>query len=89
MNYIEQIKSKLEKEAKVHGGLLDLYTLLVFTKGEDTTLKNVHDAWAIWKNFRMPEHRSLIPFSELSVEVQELDRSYMEAIVKVAKEMNR
>lgn len=84
MNYVKKVRDDLRKEAKVQGQLLDLYTLLVFTVGEDCTLDDVHDAWAVWKNGTMPEHRSLVPFSELSYEAQEFDRPYMDAIREVA-----
>ena len=91
MNYIEEIKEELSIELDwgVEGEyepLLDLYTCLVLTTGENTTLENVHDAWSVWKNaYGDGEHRSLKPFSELIKEVQELDRPYTEAIIKVAK----
>lgn len=87
MNYIQEVKLELEKESNCHGTLLDLYTLLVFTKGVNCTLKDVHDAWSVWKNNRMPDHRSLIPFELLTEEVQELDREYCDAIKKVAEKM--
>lgn len=69
----------LEKE------LLDLYTLLVLVKGEGTTLEDVHDAWAVWRSRTDPYHRSIIPFGELSWEVQELDRKYMKKIHETAR----
>lgn len=85
-NYIQILREKLELKSNCHGTLLDLYLLLVLSKGGNTTLKDVHDAWAIWKNTKMPEHRSLIPFDELSPETQELDREYANAIIEVAKD---
>lgn len=60
--------------------LLSLYGLLALTKGTGTTLEDVHEAWAIWRNLTNPAHKSLVPFDELTTEVQELDRPYMEAI---------
>lgn len=87
MNYVQEVKLELEKESNVHSSLLDLYTLLVFTKGVNCTLKDVHDAWSVWKNNRMPEHRSLVAFEQLSETVQELDTVYCEAIKKVAEKM--
>lgn len=44
MSYIQDAKDELSKEIDVEFELLDLYTLLVFTTGIHTTLKNVHDA---------------------------------------------
>lgn len=80
MNYIEEIKIELAKHIEVEADLLDLYALLVLTKGLDTTAVDVHDAWSIWKNKTNSSHKSLIPFHELTEEVQRLDDEYMFAI---------
>jgi len=80
MNYIEKVKKSLGEKIDVENDLLDLYTLIVFLKGETATLKDIHDAWAIWRNNTKPDHKSIIPFEELSLEVQEMDREYTEAI---------
>ncbi|MEK6819535.1 MAG: hypothetical protein AABY10_06415 [Nanoarchaeota archaeon] len=82
-NYIEKLRSKLSEAIDVEPDLLDLYTLLVCVKGEECSLEDVHDAWAIWKNKTTPNHKSLIPFFELTSEVQEMDREYAEAIRRV------
>lgn len=60
--------------------LLKLYALLTLTLGGGTRLEDVHDAWAVWRNTTDPNHRSLVPFGDLSLEVQELDRKYMDMI---------
>ena len=86
MNYIAKVLALLEKNIPNPTELLDLYALLVLVKGAETTLKDVHDAWAIWKNRINPIHKSLIEFDGLTVEVQELDRKYMEAIHQAAQE---
>ena len=85
MNYIEKIKEELAKKIDVENDLLDLYTLLVFVKGKDTTLQNIHDAWAIWRNNTKPDHKSIVHFSELTPEIQEMDREYTEAIKETAE----
>lgn len=87
MNYIQRVREILAKKVEVENDLLDLYTLLVFTTGTRTGLAHVHDAWAIWKAKTNPTHKSLIPFSDLSEETQELDRKYVEAIRETAKEV--
>ena len=79
-NYIQQVRSAIAASIEVEDDLLDLYTLVALLKGKETTLKDIHDAWAVWRNKTVPEHRSLIPFEKLSSEVQELDRPYMEAV---------
>ena len=84
MNYIEEVRDILSKKINVNNNLLNLYTLLVFTKGKNVTLKDVHDAWAIDKNRTFPEHYSIIPFEKLSFEVQQKDLYYANAIKETA-----
>lgn len=69
--------------------LLRLYTLLALVKGSDTTLEDVHDAWAIWQQTTDATHRSLVPFDQLTQEVQELDRPYTEAIHRAVARLHR
>ena len=86
MNYIQKIKDNLSKKIDVENDLLDLYTLIVFLKGEKATLEDIHNAWSIWRNNTKPDHKSLIPFKGLSDEIQELDREYTSAIQETARE---
>ena len=84
-NYIKNAKDVLretfkENDLVVGEGLLDLYTLLLLTKGLKTTEKDVHEAWAIYTNQINPRHKSLIPFEDLTKEVQDLDTPYTETI---------
>lgn len=83
MNYVEDVLLKLI-DLNLGPELTDLYALLVLVKGENTTLEDVHDAWAVWKNRIVPGHKSLIRFDGLTEEVQELDRPYKNAIVEAA-----
>lgn len=88
MNYIQEIIEQLN--AKLPGldpTLINFYALLVQVRPFNCSLENVHDAWAIWKNTTNPNHKSLIPFEDLSVEVQDLDHKYMVAIREVALDM--
>lgn len=84
MNYVQHARELLAKKVNIESDLLDLYTLLVFTTGIGTELIHVHDAWAIWKAKTDPTHKSLVSFSDLSIEKQELDRKFMEAIRETA-----
>lgn len=87
-NYAEAVRVALDEKLEMSGtpyeGLLDFYGLLVLTVGKDCTQKHIHDAWSLWQNQTQPEHRSLIPFEELSREVQEFDEKYRVAVVEVA-----
>ena len=89
MNYIEDVAQALDNILKMtdtpYVGLLGVYALLVFTVGEKCTNENIHDAWSIWQTRTEPEHRSLIPFDELTKEVQDLDTEYRDAVIEVAK----
>ena len=87
-NYIEEVTEELATRIDVKKELLDLYALLVITRGVWTTLEDVHDAWAIWRTSSSREHKSIRPFESLSEEVQELDREYAEAIKATAMKIN-
>lgn len=88
MNYVQVFKASLKEELpNCDSVLLDLYTLLGLTLGTGVSRADVHDAWSIWKNPVRPDHKSLIPFDELSEEVQALDDKYVNAIRKVAEEL--
>lgn len=87
MNYFDKLSGKLREylpDADIR--FIRVYTLLILVKGEDTTMEDVHDAWSFVITPQNPEHRSLIPFDDLSTEVQEYDRKYMEIIHEVARE---
>ena len=87
MNYITTITARLGAllpDCAGEPGLLRLYALLVLTAGTGTSLEDVHSAWACWRDATRPDHPSLIPFAGLAPEVQELDRTYRDAIRAVA-----
>ena len=85
MNYVSIIMDQLgELLDDCPPELLRLYALLVLVRGQDTSRKDVHDAWSAWRDATRPDHPSLVPFSELSPEVQELDDPYVTAIRIVA-----
>lgn len=87
MNYIDEVAEKIfffdnpEKAVFDEKPLYRQFALLALTKGRETTLKDVHDAWSVWAlGNHMEWHWSVVPFDQLSPEVQEYDRSPMEAI---------
>lgn len=84
-NYINAVKIELSSRITVENDLLNLYALLVMTKGASCTWEDVHNAWSIWRNETDPKHRSIVPFDELTYEVQEMDKDYAEAIIKTAQ----
>lgn len=90
MNYIDQTIAELLRHIQVGVGLQHMYAFLVLSKGEETTLKDVHDAWAVnmnrtWNKEKHGEHYSMIPFELLKQETQEKDQKYVDAIHKVSR----
>ena len=86
-NYVQEVLDELaERLPDCDTPLLELYALLALTAGTGTTLEDVHQAWAVWRNRTRPDHPSLVPFAALAPEVRELDRKYAEAIREVAAE---
>ncbi|MFB7161114.1 MULTISPECIES: hypothetical protein [Streptomyces] len=61
------------------------YAVLMRAKGTRTTASDVHDAWTAWMLSRGSDHRSLVPFEQLSGEVQALDAAYVHAIHAAAE----
>lgn len=89
MSYVERARDLLIEELGASYGcdpeLVDLYTLLVLTLGEGCLLEDVHDAWSVWvARCGDPAHRSLVPFGQLTLEIQEYDRPYRDAIRRAA-----
>jgi len=60
--------------------LYRLYAVLSFAKGSETTAEDVHDAWSAWAVVDRPDHRSAVPFDQLTPEVQQMDDLYVNAI---------
>jgi len=92
-NYIDEVKAKLLNHVKIGKGLQNVYALLVLVKGENVTLKDVHDAWSVninqtWDFAQYGNHHSLVAFNELPKEVQDKDQLYVDAIKAVAKELS-
>lgn len=93
--YIDIVANKIATETNIKNrSLLQLYTLLILTKGENITLKDVHDAWATSMNFRPitpncygHEHKSIIPFDQLSKETQDKDVKFVKKLKKIAKDL--
>ena len=93
--YIDEVIEKVQQETGLKSKeTLKMYALLVLVKGTEITLSDVHDGWSMMMNFKEAnpphcyghEHKSIVPFDQLSVETQERDRKYMEALIKIAKE---
>ena len=92
MNYIDRIAKIIGNECDMSmedassGHLLRNYALLCICRGAATSNRDVHDAWSAWCAEYRPNHKSLIPYDDLSPEIQELDTKYRNAIREVASD---
>ena len=84
--YVDDLLARLRVEMPdCDSNLLRLYALLALIQGSYTALADVHDAWSLWAVGIDRDHPAIVPFNELTPEVQELDRPYMEAIRRIAE----
>jgi hypothetical protein len=103
ISYVDRVFQHLEHEL-IAGGydlgdiaaditanpeLYRMYALLAMTTGTATTSEQVHDAGSLWRYPTMPEHRSIVPFDQLSPMVQGYDDAFRDAIRKVAADLPR
>lgn len=87
-NYVAPIMAKLtDLLPDCEPELVRFYALLILIRGVNADERDVHDAWAVWRDMTNPGHRSLVPFDELTAQVQALDVPYAQAIRKVAEEV--
>ena len=62
-----------------------LYVLLLLVRGDQVTLSEVHDAWAVARAVERPDHPDLVPFYQLAPEEWEHDRPFARAIQDAAR----
>jgi hypothetical protein len=86
----EAIRQAVPPEALPEGDtfpLFRMYAVLLLAKGEQVTRADVHNAWVAWMAGRAGDHESLVPFSDLDVEIQAEDSPYVVAIQTVARSL--
>lgn len=94
--YIDMVVNEVSARTHIrNANLVHLYALLVLIKGEEITLKDVHDAWSMDMNFRPRtgrcyghDHTSIVPFGDLSEETQNKDEKYVDILRSIAREMS-
>lgn len=95
--YIDEIVESVKDKAHINNDILArYYALLVLTKGENITLSDIHDAWAMSMNFRPKnehcyghDHISLVPFHDLSSETQKKDEKFLIRLKNIAKTIHQ
>ena len=95
ITYIDKVVNMVKEQAHIkNNDLAHMYALLVLVKGENITLEDVHDAWAMNMNYRPQtpycyghEHHSIVPFDELSVECQSKDQQYVNTLIAIARSL--
>ena len=90
MTYLQDLADEIEAEALPAGtpdaqmrDLFRVYAVLAQAKGEETTARDVHDAWVAWMLSLGRDHESMVPYSELPPEVQREDDRFVSAIREV------
>lgn len=91
MTYLRDIAGAIRSEVDVDrlptgdtDLLFDLYAVLALIRGVDTTRRDVHEAWVAWMLGEGEHHPSMVPFVDLSPEVQAEDEPFVRAIRTVA-----
>lgn len=92
MSYISELADLIRSEVPAHllpdedsDVLFLLYAVLLLAKGTDVTQEDVHNAWSAWMTYLGKGHKSLVPYRDLSVETQEEDKPFLDAIRRVAQ----
>lgn len=86
MTYLDDIGAQIRARVPDHlispesDGLFTIYAVLLLAKGQDVTSSDVHDAWAAWMQIRGIRHPSMIPYDELSSDIQREDDIFAAAI---------
>jgi hypothetical protein len=90
-SYLDEVGAAIGKELhekpadKTPPQLLRFYALLVLTKGDAVTARDVHNAWAAWMQEHQPGNDSIKPYDELDAKTQKEDDPFVEAIRRVAR----
>jgi hypothetical protein len=90
--YIDRIARRIADSCHLRNTAEDarlarIYAVLCLAKGIAVTKRDVHDAWAAWRVETCPDHGALVPFEQLSGDVQALDGPYRDAIRAAALEL--
>jgi len=88
VTYIDRAVDAMTRELHDQDpNLIRLYALLALVCGVNTSRRDVHDAWAVWRSVTLPQHPAIVPFDDLHPDTQDLDQPYVAAIARVAQEL--
>jgi hypothetical protein len=92
LSYIDELAAAIQSAVPPQlvpdgdtSALFRTYAVLALAKGENVVLEDVHDAWAAWMADQDENHDSLKPMAELTPDIQEADRPYLDAIRVVSR----
>lgn len=93
-NYVEEVSARIRAlidpnklPNKGLSRLFSSYALLALSKGAEVSNEDVHDAWSIWATQYDPDNDSIVPYEELSADVQSEDTIFRDAIRKVSRDL--
>lgn len=66
--------------------LLLFYAVLALVKGEETSARDVHDAWVAWMTAADEDHPSMVPYDSLPERIRAEDEPFVAAIRRVARD---
>ena len=90
MNYLRRIADEIAHvagESDLDEGrrrLFLLYAVLALVCGQGVERRDVHHAWVAWKILQGEEHSSMVPFEDLSADIQAEDEPFVAAIRRVS-----
>lgn len=91
MSYLRTIASLIAQEVgeprpdSSRSQLFLLYAVLALVRGEDADRRDVHEAWVAWMELLGEDNPSMVPFDDLSPDVQAEDEPFVRAIRTVAR----
>ena len=93
MTYLDEIADAIRAEVPTDllpdeadlEQLFRLYAVLARAKGEETTIADVHDAWAAWTLGRGDDHESVKPYDQLDSATKQEDEPFLRAIRAVGR----
>lgn len=85
---VDAIRAQLSHEdlpGEDADSLLVAYALVLLLRGQSTSDRDIHDAWAAWRTLNGAEHADLVPFEDLDETTRHKDTKYAAAVRRAAE----